>query len=64
MITRLLQAVTRLAASCELQAGLMQVVSSTLRKSANIKLQQAMPLIEVNRLDTTCWHLATYTSGQ
>ena len=29
-----------LAASCELHAGLMQVVSSTCSKSANIKLQE------------------------
>ncbi len=40
MITSLLQVVNRLAASCELHAGLMQVVSSTCSKSANIKLQQ------------------------
>ena len=40
MITSLLQVVNRLAASCELHAGLMQVVLSTCSKSANIKLQQ------------------------
>ena len=40
MITSLLQVVNRLAASCELRVGLMQVVSSTSSKSANIKLQQ------------------------
>ena len=40
MITSLLQVVNRLAASCELHAGLMQEVSSTCSKSANIKLQQ------------------------
>ena len=40
MITSLLQVVNRLAASCELHAGLMQVVSSTCSESANIKLQQ------------------------
>ena len=40
MITSLLQVANRLAASCELHAGLMQVVSSTYSKSANIKLQQ------------------------
>ena len=40
MITSLLQVVNRLAASCEPHAGLMQVVSSTYSKSANIKLQQ------------------------
>ena len=37
----LLQVVNRLAASCELHAGLMQVVSSTC-KSVNIKLQQVL----------------------
>ena len=40
MITSLLQVVNRFAASCELHAGLTQVVSSTCSKSANIKLQQ------------------------
>ena len=40
LLTSLLQVVNRLAASCELHAGLMQVVSSTCSKSANIKLQQ------------------------
>ncbi len=40
MITSLLQVVDRLAASCELHAGLMQIVSSTCNKCANIKLQQ------------------------
>ena len=40
MITSLLQVVNRLAASCELHAGLMQGVSSTCGKSANVKLQQ------------------------
>ncbi len=40
MITSLLQVVNRLAASCELYAGLMQVDSSTSSKSANIRLQQ------------------------
>ena len=40
MITSLLQVVNRLAAICKLRAGLMQVVSSTSSKSANIKLQQ------------------------
>ncbi len=40
MITSLLQVVNKLAATCELPAGLMQVVSLTCNKSANIKLQQ------------------------
>ncbi len=40
MITNLLQVVNRLAASCELHAGLMQVVSSTCSKSEGITLQQ------------------------
>ena len=40
MITSLLQVLKRVAASCELHAGLMQVVSSTCSKSANIKLQR------------------------
>ncbi len=39
MITSLLQVDNRLAASCKLHAGLMQVVSSTNSKSANIKLR-------------------------
>ena len=69
MMASLLQVVNRLAASCELHAGLMQVVSSTFSKSANIKLQQVckyqvaaslmfkdlMQFDEVNRLDTTCF---------
>ena len=38
-ITSMLQVVIRPAASCELHAGLRQVVSSTCSKSANIKLQ-------------------------
>ncbi len=36
----LLHVVNRLAASCELHAGLMQVVLSTCSKPANVKLQQ------------------------
>ncbi len=40
LMISLLQVVNILAASCELHAGLMQVVSSTCSKSANIKLQQ------------------------
>ena len=70
MITSLLQVLNRLAASCELHAGLMQIVSSTCSnettcsKSANIKLQQVvftdlMQLDEVNRRDITCWQLAS-----
>ena len=40
MITSLLQVVNRLTGNCELLASLMQIVSSTCSKSANIKLQQ------------------------
>ena len=40
MIASLLHVVNRLAASCELHAGLMQVVSSTYSKPTNIMLQQ------------------------
>ena len=40
MITSLFQVVNRLAASCELHTGLMQAVSSTCSKSANVKLQE------------------------
>ena len=40
MITSLLQVVNTLAASCELHAGLMQVVLSTCNKSTNINFQQ------------------------
>ncbi len=59
MTTSLLQVVNRLAASCELHAGLMQVVSSTCSKSAksvaaSLMLTDLMQLDEVNRLDTTC----------
>ena len=39
IITSLLQVVSRLAVSCELHAGLMQVVSLTCGKSVNIKWQ-------------------------
>ena len=39
------QVVNRLAASCELHAGLMQVVSSTCSKSANIKLATCNRLV-------------------
>ncbi len=55
--------VNRLAASCELHTGLIKVVSSTCSKPANIKLHQVgrsqTYLDEVNRLDTTCWQLAS-----
>ena len=50
MITSLLQVVNRLAASCELHAGLMQVVSSTCSKSANIKLHQVLCSQTLNNL--------------
>ena len=50
MITSLLQVVNRLAASCELRAALMQVVSSTCSKSVNIKLRSKS---DVHRLDAT-----------
>ncbi len=64
MVTSLLQVVNRLAASCELYAGFMQVVSSTCSKSANYQVatslmfKDLMQLNEVNRLDTTCWQLS------
>ncbi len=52
MITSLLQVVNKLAGSCELCAILMQVVSPTCRKTC-------LQLDEVNRLDTTCWQIAS-----
>ena len=45
IITSLLQVVNRLAASCELRAGLM--------------FTGLMQLDEVNRIDTTCWQIVS-----
>ncbi len=48
-----LQVVNRLAASCELHAGLTQVVSSTFSKDANIKLQQVTDVHRCNLMKST-----------
>ena len=56
MITSLLQVVNRLAASCELRAGLMRVVLSTLliyQVETSLMFTDLMQLDEVNRLDAT-----------
>ncbi len=52
-----LQVVNRLAASCEVHAGLMQVVAYQV--AASLLPTDLMQLDEVNRLDTTCWQLAS-----
>ena len=57
MITSLLQVVNRLAASCELLAGLVQVCKY--QAAASLMFTDLMQLDEVNRLDTTCGQIAS-----
>ncbi len=66
MITSLLQVVNRLAASCELLAGLMQVNCfinlqqvCKYQAAASLMFTDLMQLDEVNRLDTTCGQIAS-----
>ena len=65
MVTSLLQVVNKLAASCELHAGLMQVVSSTspqvckIEVASSLMFTELLQLDDVNRLDTTCWQIAS-----